>query len=129
MEIRERMAKMSGGMGMMGMFGPGGGMPPAPSRKPKPVSGESGRHFSSGQGQEEAVAHAPPVPVMALPGMSKTKSPEAEGEEIESDTEDPPSRATPKGQTAPIISQEETEVLAPPRRSSTGRSAPPVPQG
>lgn len=130
MEIRERMAKMSGGMGMMGMFGPAGGMPSAPSsRKPKSASGESGRHFSSGQGQEEAAAHAPPVPVMALPGMSRTKSPEAEDEEMESDTEGPSSRATPKGPMVPVISQEEAEVQAPPKRSSTGRSAPPVPQG
>jgi myosin tail region-interacting protein MTI1 len=130
MEIRERMAKMSGGMGMMGMFGPAGGMPSAgTTRKPKPSSEESGRRVSSGHGQEEVAAHAPPVPVMALPGMFRTRSPEPEGEDVENDTEDPPSRATPKGATAPAMSQEEIEVPAPPKRSSTGRSAPPVPQG
>jgi hypothetical protein len=124
------MAKMSGGMGMMGMFGPATGMPAASAgRKPKPSSEESGRRVSSGYGQEEAAAHAPPVPIMALPGMSRTRSPEVEGEEMESDTEDPPSRATPKGAMAPVMSQEEIEVPAPPKRSSTGRSAPPVPQG
>ena len=129
MEIRERMAKMSGGMGMMGIFGPAGGLPSAgTSRKPKPPSEESGRHVSSGQGHEEAAARAPPVPVMALPGMSRTRSPEAEGD-IESDTEEPPSRATPKGAIAPVMSQEDNEAPAPPKRSSTGRSAPPVPQG
>ena len=130
MEIRERMAKMSGGMGMMGMFGPTGGMPSAgTARRPKYSSEESGRHVSSGNGQEEMAARAPPVPIMALPGMSRTKSPEAEPEEEESDTEDPPSRATPKGATASSISQEEIEAPPPPKRSSTGRSAPPVPQG
>ena len=130
MEIRERMAKMSGGMGMMGMFGPAGGMPSAGSaRKPKPSSEESGRHVSGGHSQEETAARAPPVPIMALPGMSRTKSPEAEAEEMESDIEDPSSRATPKGAMASAMSQEEIEAPAPPKRSSTGRSAPPLPQG
>ena len=130
MEIRERMAKMSGGMGMMGMFGTPGVMPSAPTgRKPKSSTGDSTRNLSGGNGQEDIAAHAPPVPVMALPGMSRTRSPEAEDEEMESDTEHPSSRATPKGALAPVMLQEETEVSAPPKRSSTGRSAPPVPQG
>jgi hypothetical protein len=130
MEIRERMAKMSGGMGMMGIFGPAGGMPSASTaRKPKPSSEESQRHASSGHGHEETAARAPPVPIMALPGLSRTKSPEAEGDEMESDTEDPSSRATPRGAVAPVMLQEETDAPSPPKRSSTGRSVPPVPQG
>ena len=130
MEIRERMAKMSGGMGMMGIFGPAGGIPSASTaRKPKPSSEESQRRASSGHGHEEPAARAPPVPIMALPGLYRTKSPETEGDEMESDAEDPSSRATPRGTVAPVMPQEEPDAPAPPKRSSTGRSAPPVPQG
>ena len=124
MEIRERMAKMSGGMGMMGMFGPPSGMPPAgSSKKPKPPA-DSERHVSTGYEQDDTVARAPPVPIMALPGMSRTKSPEAE-DEMDSDDDDGPSRATPRNATEP----EEPQFPAPPKRLSTERAAPPVPQG
>ena len=130
MEIRERMAKMSGGMGMMGIFGPAGGMPSASTaRKPKQSSEESQRRASSGHGHEETAARAPPVPIMALPGLSRTKSPEADSDEMESDTEEPSSRATPRSAVAPAMPQEETDAPAPPKRSSTSRSVPPVPQG
>ena len=42
MEIRERMVKMSGGMGMVGMFGPPGGMPFLSGKKQK-ASGSNAR--------------------------------------------------------------------------------------
>ncbi|RDW90695.1 SH3 domain protein [Aspergillus mulundensis] len=74
MELRERMAKMSGGMGMMGFFGPPGGMPTsgAASRKPKaPAQAER----ESGETETAATPSAPPVPVMALPGMNAVRSP------------------------------------------------------
>ncbi|KAL4818847.1 hypothetical protein BDW67DRAFT_144473 [Aspergillus spinulosporus] len=74
MELRERMAKMSGGMGMMGFFGPPGGLPaPGPvSRKPKaPVQTEK----DFGESETVATPSAPPVPVMALPGMNAVRSP------------------------------------------------------
>ncbi|PYH47569.1 SH3 domain protein [Aspergillus saccharolyticus JOP 1030-1] len=72
MELRERMAKMSGGMGMMGFFGPPGGMPiPAAARKPKaPVEAERAVDDESSR-----PAAAPPVPIMALPGMNSGKPP------------------------------------------------------
>ncbi|KAI9732554.1 MAG: hypothetical protein M1834_003889 [Cirrosporium novae-zelandiae] len=84
MEIRERMAKMSGGMGMMGMFGPPGGLPPLPgsgssSRKSKAAS-ESERKSTA---DSEASARAPPVPIMALPGMQKATSPKPIETELE----------------------------------------------
>lgn len=130
MEIRERMAKMSGGMGMMGMFGPAGGMPsPGAGRKAKPF-GDSDRHVSAGNEHEDISARAPPVPIMALPGMSRTKSPEPEEEQdMDSDTEGGPSRATPKGAMEPGTPQDEVDLPLPPKRSSTDRPAPPVPQG
>jgi myosin tail region-interacting protein MTI1 len=130
MEIRERMAKMSGGMGMMGIFGPAGGMPSASTaRKPRQSNEESQRHASSGHGHEQTAARAPPVPIMALPGLSRTRSPEEDSGEMESDTEDPSSRATPRSAVVPAMPQEETDAPAPPKRSSTGRFVPPVPQG
>lgn len=65
-ELRERMAKMSGGMGMMGLLG--GPVPAA--RKPRPAQEESSY---AGTAQEETT-HAPPVPVMALPGMTNLRA-------------------------------------------------------
>ncbi|KAL2834314.1 hypothetical protein BDW59DRAFT_156255 [Aspergillus cavernicola] len=74
MELRERMAKMSGGMGMMGFFGPPSGMPApgAGSRKPKtPVETER----QIGDSDTPATPSAPPVPIMGLPGMNAVRSP------------------------------------------------------
>ncbi|KAI2787554.1 hypothetical protein POX_f07925 [Penicillium oxalicum] len=68
MELRARMAKMSGGMGMMGLFGPPGGLPgmgpPPATRKPK-TPGESEKRFV--EPEPTSPLHAPPVP---LPGMN-----------------------------------------------------------
>ncbi|PYI22005.1 hypothetical protein BO99DRAFT_400364 [Aspergillus violaceofuscus CBS 115571] len=76
MELRERMAKMSGGMGMMGFFGPPGGMPiPGAARKPKapaPAPAETERAIDD---ESSRPAAAPPVPIMALPGMNAGKPP------------------------------------------------------
>ncbi|KAE8390789.1 hypothetical protein BDV23DRAFT_154358 [Aspergillus alliaceus] len=71
MELRERMAKMSGGMGMMGFFGPPGGMPVpgAAPRKPKAATEER----KDRDAEPISPAAAPPVPVMALPGMNAPK--------------------------------------------------------
>ena len=86
MEIRERMAKMSGGMGMAGMFGPPGGLPMG-SRKPKQSSGASRTQASEDSiGDSGAQTQATQaVPIMALPGMSipglqRVRTPEGEPE-------------------------------------------------
>lgn len=80
MEIRERMAKMSGGMGMAGMFGPSGGLTPLGLKKSNTGSDSTKKR------EEDQVSSLPslpsqPVPVMALPGMTmpsmtKVKTPE-----------------------------------------------------
>ncbi|KAE8350404.1 hypothetical protein BDV28DRAFT_40046 [Aspergillus coremiiformis] len=72
MELRERMAKMSGGMGMMGFFGPPGGMPipGAAPRKPKAATEPERKNRDV---EPTSPAAAPPVPVMALPGMNATR--------------------------------------------------------
>ena len=85
MEIRERMAKMSGGMGMAGMFGPAGGLPTNNPRKPKQTAFGSTERVASGHEREPISDDRQPVPIMALPGMSfptrqKVQSPESEDE-------------------------------------------------
>ncbi|EED20512.1 SH3 domain protein [Talaromyces stipitatus ATCC 10500] len=72
MELRARMAKMSGGMGMMGMFGGGMSMPSG-ARKVKPAE-EVGRHPEESEGPRSPT-YAPPVPIMALPGMNVQRPP------------------------------------------------------
>ena len=127
-ELRERMAKMSGGMGMMGMFG--GGMPaagPAP-RKPR-VSTEADRQSSENQAQEEA-ARAPPVPIMALPGMGnnmpKRKEEPVEADSDEEDTALPTPREPARETTATAAAD---YIAQPPRRTSTNASSRSIPQG
>ena len=80
-ELRQRMAKMSGGMGMYGMFGPPGLMPmsggaPAPPKKKKPQTAERRPSEPADEGPSPST-QAPPVPtMMALPGMSVRRSEE-----------------------------------------------------
>ncbi|KFY21725.1 hypothetical protein V493_07174 [Pseudogymnoascus sp. VKM F-4281 (FW-2241)] len=115
-EIRARMAKMSGGMGMHGMFGPPGGMPmPAAAAAPKKKKAASGDSRPSGEyGYDESSptsSRAPQVPVMALPGLSKVRTPEemstGEPEEIP-DVEErrpPPPRSSMSQESfkAPVV--------------------------
>ncbi|KAE8146040.1 hypothetical protein BDV25DRAFT_163302 [Aspergillus avenaceus] len=125
MELRERMAKMSGGMGMMGFFGPPGGMPipGAASRKQK-AAPEAEKRVEDSDSSPPA-AMAPPVPIMALPGMNTSKpvaSPAVEKEE-----EVAP--ATPLAEQHPaeeIPDVEEVFHEEPPRPVSSDR--PPAPQ-
>lgn len=126
-ELRERMAKMSGGMGMMGMFGPPGGLgAPAPARKPK-ASAEYSRQTSEHHQTEETQERAPPLRV-ALPGMSNV-IPKRE-EETPTDgasDEDETARPTPRD---PISHGEAEDYVSKPlQRRSTDRVAPPTPQG
>ncbi|KAI0548766.1 hypothetical protein F4679DRAFT_291785 [Xylaria curta] len=75
-ELRARMAKMSGGMGMAGMFGPPmmGGLPP---KKPKPPIPVERRPSGMSEGASSPRMTAPPVPTMiALPGIGRQKQPE-----------------------------------------------------
>lgn len=135
MEIRARMAKMSGGMGMMGMFGPPGGMPGMPAGGPKKskASGDSQRKTSAHE-ETSPVERAPPVPIMALPGMSKVKSPEPVGPEVEreeSDDETPISRQHDPEELPDVEDINNAPTVRSPR-ASMDRSRgppPPVPQG
>ena len=118
-ELRARMAKMSGGMGMHGMFGPPAMMPmpgtaPAPPRKKKPAAPE--RRPSEPDEGPSPSTHAPPVPMMmALPGMSVRRS-----EDKTPSREDPRSLAGDEDDE----DEEEEEEAAPPRTPSCERQAP-----
>jgi len=123
-ELRERMAKMSGGMGMMGMFGPpGGGMSAA--RKPK----TSAEAHSPEQYHEESAVRAPPVPIMALPGM--TNNSQRRTQPVESDSEvDETAEPTPQQEISPHSNATEDDYVSePPKRTSTDRTIPRVVQG
>lgn len=120
-ELRERMAKMSGGMGMMGMFG--GGMP-TPSKKAKPT-GQPEYRSPESQAEEETT-RAPPVPIMALPGMtSRPQQPQSEDEDSEAEEV---TSHTPVEATRPM-SRDEDVLPGQFTRSSTDRSIPTVSQG
>lgn len=134
-ELRDRMARLGGGVGMMGMFGPGGGAAPPPPRKSRP-SQEHGR--ASEEHPPEDAARAPPVPIMALPGMSN-QLPRHPTETADDDSDDEDKTAHPTPQEAPKHTDLDNDYVSqpppPPRRSDTTRSsasidrqAPPPPQ-
>ncbi|KAF9240985.1 hypothetical protein DTO012A7_139 [Penicillium roqueforti] len=145
MELRERMAKMSGGMGMMGLFGPPiGGMPGMPgmasagsARKPKtPI--ESEKRLGELESEPTSPANAPPVPMIPLPGMNAASKPVPSYTEVEKEEEEP--LATPLTEQHPARDVPDVEEVvhegALPRTSidrpapappSQDRSAPPPP--
>ena len=133
MEIRERMAKMSGGMGMAGMFGPPGGLPLRTSTKK--TSGASERNDSTGSvhAGESSSSQAPPVPVIPMSGLQKVRSPEQVSSQIEIDKENEQGHKNlvhgRDPEDMPDIEDIQKEPVPPPRRS-TDRAAPPlIPQG
>ncbi|EON97537.1 putative sh3 domain-containing protein [Phaeoacremonium minimum UCRPA7] len=113
-ELRQRMAKMSGGMGMHGMFGPPGMMPmpgsaPAQPKKPKKASSEKRLSEDSGEVASPG-GHAPPVPIMmGLPGMAL---PRRSSERIPIAEE--PKPLTPGVEDEEDDEEVEPEMMAPP---------------
>ncbi|KAH8691191.1 hypothetical protein BGW36DRAFT_431750 [Talaromyces proteolyticus] len=126
MELRERMAKMSGGMGMMGMFG--GGMPgmyaQAGSKKAKAPQ-DAGRDSIDEPERAAPPSKAPPVPLMALPGMNVGKQePQEVGKEEESG-QTPVSQLHSPDEVPDI--EDVTEERELPLRKSIDRAPPPPP--
>lgn len=135
MEIRERMAKMSGGMGMPGMFGPSPGMQSMATRKPKPATATE-RKSTEDQGPkvpEHAGSRAPPVPIMPMPGMTSVRGPEPETENLEVTKDDEPEpRSITQGRKPEEMPDVEdlVEESLPIKRGSEERGPPPhIPQG
>ena len=130
MEIRERMAKMSGGMGMAGMFGPAPGMAPTASKRQGSGSSELKLAGKPGTVPTDDIptARAPPVPIMPMPSMHRVRSFEQEETPIEvsKEEEDIP-RTIVQGrepEAMPDVEDLTEEPVLPPR-SSIERSAPP----
>ncbi|KAI0458743.1 hypothetical protein F5B21DRAFT_500248 [Xylaria acuta] len=121
-ELRARMAKMSGGMGMAGMFGPPVmGLGGLPSKKPKPPIPVERRPSGMSEGPSSPRMTAPPIPtMMALPGMGKPKQPE--------DTHEPEIRQnTAEEETTPGPMVDSTSLE--PESPSQATKGPPVPAG
>lgn len=136
MEIRERMAKMSGGMGMAGMFGPVGGVQQIPTKKQSSVPSERKPSGTSVSATTDPLAsRGPPMPMMPMPGMQRVRTPEQE----EQDTVELRKPETSAGHRSHAIlaerDPEETrdiedltrEPLPPSRRSTERTIPPPVP--
>ncbi|KAJ5711380.1 hypothetical protein N7488_005536 [Penicillium malachiteum] len=124
LELRERMAKMSGGMGMMGLFGPPGGLPGmgGPARKPK-TPGESEKKLA--EADPISPSNAAPVQMIPLPGMNVSSKP-APPVDVEKEEEEPVMPAvTEQHGPQEVPDVEEVVTQAAPPRSSFDR--PPVP--
>jgi len=118
-ELRARMAKMSGGMGMHGMFGPAGGMPMpglgAPPKKKKSTTSSDKRTGDYGAEESSPVSRAPPVP---MPGLSRVRSPEELNRQLELEEEKTPiSRSRPADELAGVEDVVSQERVAPPGTS------------
>lgn len=136
-ELRQRMAKMSGGMGMAGMFGPPGGMampgmgapkkrtPSAKSTQKKPSE-----DTSSPMSPPEQPQQAPMVPV---PGMQRVQSPPSDLTQREVGKEDEHEETSLRRERAPDVvpDVEDVKPEPPPRASMTEErgAPPPVPKG
>lgn len=137
-ELRARMAKMSGGMGLPGM--PGiplfGAPPPIMPKKKKPAPEKTVE-----EPEELPSPRAPPVPtMMALPGMSRPQpdpqpQPQQQQQDESEEEEDESRLRTPHQETAPgrmsttagsMTSQDTNHSVVPSREPA---SPPPIPGG
>jgi hypothetical protein len=128
LELRERMAKMSGGMGMPGMFGgmPMGGLPPKKKKSTIEKRAEESEYYTSPPPQQR-------VPMFGMPGMASVRSPEnirsPEQEDRQLSVEKEDEMPHPVTGTHPANEVPDVEDLAPQpiQRTPTGERPPPVP--
>lgn len=132
MELRERMAKMSGGMGMAGMFGPPGALPPRTTAKQSSSSIQR-KTSADVPTASEAMPKAPLVPLIPMPGLARVASPESTDDGIESQVRVRREDASdPTFGVKADISEDTVEKETPkspkaPSRTSTDRVPPPLP--
>lgn len=121
LELRERMAKMSGGMGMAGMFGPPGGLPMGglPPKKKKPVEKRS-----TGESEEYA---SPPQRVPMFPGMPPVRSPESEDTQLAVEKDETAAPSLTYGRSPEDVPDVEDLTPRPIQRTLTGERPPPIP--
>ncbi|OLN88198.1 Myosin tail region-interacting protein MTI1 [Colletotrichum chlorophyti] len=121
-ELRARMAKMSGGMGMHGMFGIPVGAPAAPKKKKveKPIEAPTTEEHEEATSPVGRVA----VPgMMALPGMSAPRRQEEPAAADETELPTSPRAPPPPPRT---VEQEDEEPIPSPPPSPRPAPAPPV---
>jgi hypothetical protein len=116
LELRERMAKMSGGMGMPGMFGgiPMGGLPP---KKKKTADREVEEHALP----QQRVAMFP------MPGMPSVKSPEQEDRQFAVEKEQEQAHPITSAHAADEVPDMEDATPQPTQQTPTGERPPPIP--
>lgn len=111
-ELRARMAKMSGGMGMAGMFGMPMPSPSAPAKKKKaPPASVERRSSEAPEAAPSPPFQPPPVPamMMALPGLSAKRPeesapiPEEQAEAPVAENNDDEDGSTPMQAATPAI--------------------------
>ncbi|KAH8808981.1 hypothetical protein F5884DRAFT_858495 [Xylogone sp. PMI_703] len=139
-ELRARMAKMSGGMGMHGMFGvPVAAPPPLPKKKKSVPPAEK----PSEDGSEDASFRPPPIAMIPLPGLSRVRSseePKAEDSERPTTPAAPAAPAVPPIPPAPVpveavhdagqeAATKEEEEHSPPVPTHEENAPPPIPGG
>jgi hypothetical protein len=121
LELRERMAKMSGGMGMPGMFGgmPMGGLPPKKKSTTEKRAEESGDYASPSPQQR--------VPMFGMPGMASVRSPEQDGRQLSVEKEDEVPHPVTGTHPADEVPDIEDVTPQPIQRTNTGERPPPTP--
>ena len=133
MEIRERMAKMSGGMGMAGMFGPPGGLPARTSTKKNSAAAQRKDSANSTYTVDSPASRAAPVPILPIPGSRIVSPPEVDASQTEVAKEEEEERiGAVQGRELdeiPDIEDIEEEPHPAPRRSTDRPAPPPIPQG
>lgn len=124
------MAKMSGGMGMPGMFGgmPMGGLPPK-KKKPTPSTDKRPPTEKSAEEHEEYASPSQQrIPMFGMPGMAPPKNPD---EDINKGPDRRVTRPTPQVTTLDFPAEEvpdvEDVVPQPIQRTPTGERAPAIP--
>ncbi|KAH8596011.1 hypothetical protein B0O99DRAFT_593853 [Bisporella sp. PMI_857] len=124
-ELRARMAKMSGGMGMYGMFG--AQMPGLPPPKKK-STGTSESRPPVEHGSEDAIpgsTRAPPVP---MPGLSRVRSPEEIPRQLDEDDDQTPIARTRPAEEVPDV-EDVIPEKSPPSLPIREGAPPPIPGG
>ena len=125
-ELRARMAKMSGGMGMHGMFGGGMPMPGMVAPKRKKSAGPSAGEKRSGEyGYDDVppIARAPTMPIIPMPGMSRVRSPEEVNRQIGHDDHAPIASSRPADEVPDVEEMASSQARGPPPPGKhTGRS-------
>jgi hypothetical protein len=133
-ELRQRMAKMSGGMGMAGMFGPPMPAPGKSAPKKRTSTKDSNRQASGDtQSPTSPTGEHQRMPMMPIPGMQRVQSPQNEEPRRSVEKEREPEAHPISGQrpadVVPDVEDVKPEPLPRASLSEERGAPPPVPRG